>query len=114
MTYKVLKSLVYGGIAYAEGQEVDIIEKSVAENCLERELIAEITDVEVDRTEVTGETGETDSTEITENNEDNEDATGEVVSSEENTETEETESNEEEEKPEKTGKKKTEIINKSK
>ena len=34
MTYKVLKSLVYGGIAYDEGQEVDIIEKSVAENCL--------------------------------------------------------------------------------
>ena len=62
MTYKVLKSLVYGGIAYAEGQEVDIIEKSVAENCLERELIAEITDAEVDRTEVIG---ETDITEIT-------------------------------------------------
>lgn len=84
MTYKVLKSLVYGGIAYAEGQEVDIIEKSVAKNCLERELIAKITDTEVDRTELTG---ETDSTEITE---DNEDATEEVVSSEtseENTET---------------------------
>lgn len=76
MTYKVLKSLVYGGIAYAEGQEVDIIEKSVAENCLERELIAEITDTETGNAEVTG---ETDSTEITE---DNEDATGEVVSSE--------------------------------
>lgn len=100
MTYKVLKSLVYGGIAYSEGQEVDIIEKSVAENCLERELIAEITDTETGNAEVTG---ETDSTEITE---DNEDATGEVVSSEKNTETEETESNEEEEKPEKTGKKK--------
>ena len=76
MTYRVLKSLVYGGTAYTVGQEVDIIEKSVAENCLERELIAEITDAEVDRTEVTG---ETDSTEITE---DNEDATEEVVSSE--------------------------------
>ena len=63
MTYKVLKSMVYGGIAYDEGQEVDIIEKSVAKNCLERELIAKITDTEVDRTEVTG---ETDSTEITE------------------------------------------------
>lgn len=81
MTYKVLKPLVYGGIAYSEGQEVDIIEKSVAENCLERELIAEITDTEVVETEVTG---GTDSTEITE---DNEDVTGEVVSSEENTET---------------------------
>ena len=81
MTYKVLKPLVYGGIAYAVGQEVDIIEKSVAENCLERELIAEITDAEVDRTEVTGETG---STEITENNED---ATEEVVSSETSEET---------------------------
>lgn len=81
MTYRVLKSLVYGGIAYDEGQEVDIIEKSVAENCLERELIAEITDAEVDRTEVTG---ETDSTEITE---DNEDATEEVVSSETSEET---------------------------
>ena len=84
MTYKVLKSLVYGGIAYAEGQKVDIIEKSVAENCLERELIAEITDTEVIETEVTG---EIDGTEETENNEANEDATGEVVSSEENTET---------------------------
>lgn len=84
MTYRVLKSLVYGGIAYAEGQEVDIIEKSVAENCLERELIAEITDAEVDRTEVTGEIGETDSTEITENSED---ATEEVVSSETSEET---------------------------
>ena len=75
MTYKVLKSLVYGGIAYAEGQKVDIIEKSVAENCLERELIAEITDTEV--------TGEIDGTEETENNED---AAEEAVSSEENTE----------------------------
>lgn len=84
MTYKVLKPLVYGGIAYSEGQEVDIIEKSVAENCLERELITEITDTETGNAEVTG---ETDSTEITENNEDNEDATEEVVSSEENTET---------------------------
>ena len=81
MTYKVLKSLVYGGIAYAEGQEVDIIEKAVAKNCIERELIAEINDAEVDRTEVTGETG---STEITENNED---ATEEVVSSETSEET---------------------------
>nr|DAR46551.1 MAG TPA: hypothetical protein [Caudoviricetes sp.] len=90
MTYKVLKSLVYGGIAYAEGQEINIIEKSVAENCLERELIAEITDAEVDRTEVngeTGETGKTDSTEITENNENSEDATEEVVSSETSEET---------------------------
>ena len=76
MTHKVLKSLVYGGIAYAEGQKVDIIEKSVAENCLERELIAEITDIETSNAKVTG---ETDSTEITE---DNEDATEEVVSSE--------------------------------
>ena len=100
MTYKVLKSLVYGGIAYAEGQEVDIIEKSVAKNCIERELIAEITDAEVDRTEVTG---ETDSTEITENNEDNEDATEEVVSSETSVEiTENVEENPEE--PTKTNK----------
>lgn len=81
MTYKVLKPLVYGGIAYSEGQEVDIIEKSVAENCFERELIAEITDTEVVETEVTG---ETDGTEETENNED---AVEEAVSSEENTET---------------------------
>lgn len=79
MTYKVLKSLVYGGIAYTEGQEVDIIEKSVAENCLERELIAEITDTETSNAKVTG---ETDSTEISENNEDNEGTTEEVVSSE--------------------------------
>ncbi|MFC2293964.1 MAG: GTP-binding protein LepA [Leptotrichia hongkongensis] len=44
MTYKVLKSLVYGGIAYAEGQEVDILEKSVVKSCIERELIEEIKD----------------------------------------------------------------------
>ena len=81
MTYKVLKSLVYGGIAYAEGQKVDIIEKSVAENCLERELIAEITDTEIVETKVTG---EIDGTEETENNED---AAEEAVSSEENIET---------------------------
>ena len=90
MAYKVLKSLVYGGIAYAKGQEVDIIEKSVAENCLERELIAEITDTETSNAEVTG---GTDSTEITEANEDNggatgeEDTTEEVVSSETSEET---------------------------
>lgn len=91
MTYKVLKSLVYGGIAYAEGQKVDIIEKSVAENCLERELIAEITDIEIDNTEVTE---ETDRTEITENNED---ATEEVVSSETSEETTENEDEKKEE-----------------
>nr|DAS33986.1 MAG TPA: hypothetical protein [Caudoviricetes sp.] len=90
MTYKVLKSLVYGGIAYAEGQEIDIIEKSVAENCLERELIAEITDTETGNVEVTG---ETDSTEITENNED---ATEEVVSPETSEETTENEEKKEE------------------
>lgn len=96
MTYKVLKSLVYGGIAYVEGQEVDIIEKSVAENCLERELIAEITDTETGNAEV-DRTGETDSTEITENNED---ATEEVVSSETSEETTENveETNEEQKK----------------
>ena len=96
MTYKVLKPLVYGGIAYSEGQEVDIIEKSVAENCLERELIAEITDTETGNAEV-DRTGETDSTEITENNED---ATEEVVSSETSEETTENveETNEEQKK----------------
>ena len=96
MTYKVLKSLVYGGKAYAEGQEVDIIEKSVAENCLERELIAEITDTETGNAEV-DRTGETESTEITENNED---ATEEVVSSETSEETTENveETNEEQKK----------------
>ena len=96
MTYKVLKSLVYGGIAYAEGQKVDIIEKSVAENCLERELIAEITDTETGNAEV-DRTGETDSTEITENNED---APEEVVSSETSEETTENveETNEEQKK----------------
>lgn len=95
MTYKVLKSLVYGGIAYTEGQEVDIIEKSVAENCLERELIAEINDAEVDRTEVTG---ETDSTKITGNNEDNEGATGEEDKTEEVVSSETTEETSEEQK----------------
>ena len=87
MTYKVLKSLVYGGIAYAEGQKVDIIEKSVAENCLERELIAEITDTETGNAEVTEETDGTEITENNEENEENEDATGEVVSSETSEET---------------------------
>ena len=87
MTYKALKSLVYGGIAYAEGQKVDIIEKSVAENCLERELIAEITDTETGNAEVTEETDSTEITENNEENEENEDATGEVVSSETSEET---------------------------
>lgn len=110
MTYRVLKSLVYGGIAYDEGQEVDIIEKSVAENCLERELIAEITDTETGNIEMTG---ETDSTEITEDNEDNEGATGEedtteeVVSSETSEETTENveETSEEQKKNNKRNKK---------
>ena len=44
MRYKVLKSLVYSGIAHNVGEEVDILEKSVAKNCIERELIEEITD----------------------------------------------------------------------
>lgn len=44
MRYKVLKSLVYSGIAHNVGEEVDILEKSVAKNCIERELIEEIKD----------------------------------------------------------------------
>ncbi len=71
MKYKVLKSLIYDGTSYVPGQDVDILEKSVAENCLERELIEEIkeTEKEVDTAE------EVVSTETSENEENSEENT---------------------------------------
>ena len=42
MKYKALKPLIYSGISYEAGAEVDILEKSVIKSCLERGLIAEI------------------------------------------------------------------------
>lgn len=44
MKYKVLKPIIYDGKEYKVGQEVDILEKEVAKNCLERKLIEEIKD----------------------------------------------------------------------
>ena len=44
MKYKALKPLIYSGVSYEEGAEVDILEKTVVKSCLERELIEEITD----------------------------------------------------------------------
>lgn len=44
MKYKALKPLIYSGVSYEEGAEVDILEKSVVKSCLERELIEEIKD----------------------------------------------------------------------
>ena len=44
MKYKALKPLIYSGVSYEEGAEVDILEKTVVKSCLERELIEEIKD----------------------------------------------------------------------
>lgn len=44
MKYKALKPLIYNGVSYEEGAEVDILEKTVVKSCLERELIEEIKD----------------------------------------------------------------------
>ena len=42
MKYRALKPLIYSGVSYEAGAEVDILEKSVIKSCLERGLIAEI------------------------------------------------------------------------
>ena len=44
MKHKALKPLIYSGVSYEEGAEVDILEKSVIKSCIERELIEEIKD----------------------------------------------------------------------
>jgi len=44
MKYKALKPLIYSGVSYETGAEVDILEKSVVKSCIERELIEEIKD----------------------------------------------------------------------
>ena len=44
MKHKALKPLIYSGVSYEEGAEVDILEKTVVKSCLERELIEEIKD----------------------------------------------------------------------
>lgn len=44
MKYRALKPLIYSGISYETGAEVDILEKSVVKSCIERELIEEIKD----------------------------------------------------------------------
>lgn len=44
MKYKVLKALVYEGKEYKVGDMVDILGKSISTSCLERKLIAEITE----------------------------------------------------------------------
>lgn len=44
MKYRALKPLIYSGVSYEAGAEVDILEKSVVKSCLERELIEEIKD----------------------------------------------------------------------
>lgn len=42
MKFRTLKPMIYGGVSYEVGAEVDIQEKSVIKSCLERGLIAEI------------------------------------------------------------------------
>ena len=44
MKYRVLRPLVYAGTAYNAGQEVDIIENTVAKDCIERGIIEKITE----------------------------------------------------------------------
>ena len=45
MKYRALKPLIYSGISYETGAEMNILEKSVVKSCLERELIEEIKDI---------------------------------------------------------------------
>lgn len=44
MKYRALKPLIYSGVSYETGAEVNILEKSVVKSCIERELIEEIKD----------------------------------------------------------------------
>ena len=44
MKYRALKPLIYSGVSYEQGAEVDILEKSVVKSCIERGLIEEIKD----------------------------------------------------------------------
>ena len=44
MKYRALKPLIYSGVSYETGAEVNILEKSVVKSCLERELVEEIKD----------------------------------------------------------------------
>lgn len=78
MKYKVSIPIVYSGKLYEVGQTIDLLEKEIAKNCLERELIAEITeDVET----VPGKAGEGNKDEA---------ATGEIVERTENKEQKDT------------------------
>ena len=47
MKYKALIPMAYDGNLYEVGKIVDILEKETAKNCLERKLIAEITEDEI-------------------------------------------------------------------
>lgn len=42
MKYKVINPMIYGGIAYNSGQEVEIFESDVAKSCIERGIIEKI------------------------------------------------------------------------
>lgn len=61
MKYRALKPLIYSGVSYETGAEVNILEKSVVKSCLERGLIAEING----KTEMSEELVETENTEET-------------------------------------------------
>ena len=42
MKYKVINPMIYGGITYNTGQEVEIFESDVAKSCIERGIIEKI------------------------------------------------------------------------
>lgn len=58
MKYRVLSPLVYAGTAYNTGQEVDIIENTVAKDCIERGIIERITENKSNKVEKKIETSE--------------------------------------------------------
>ena len=58
MKYRVLSPLVYAGAAYNAGQKVDIIENTVAKDCIERGIIEKITENKSNKVEKKIETSE--------------------------------------------------------
>ena len=58
MEYRVLSPLVYAGTVYNAGQEVDIIENTIAKDCIERGIIEKITENKSNKVEEKIETSE--------------------------------------------------------
>lgn len=60
-TYIVKESFIYGGKIQNIGEEVQILEKDVIENCIDRGLIEKKDNKKADTNDIPGETGVSDS-----------------------------------------------------